>query len=452
MSAMNLGTAVFLVIIIYLMAYVIQYLGKEKLAIYEVSRSEISEEISETGLVLRQEALVETDQKGYVNYYVKDGARVKKGGVVYSVDTTGRLQSYLNELADGKSPMTSEEKGQIFEDLQSFSDSFSDDNFQVIYEAQSEINHDLMSYTDTVLSEHREELEEKYGKNSYIEVEAEESGLISFFSDGMEKLKESTLSEEDFGNVTKMEDLRTREEVRKGTPVYRLITGQEWSLIVPVSKDDYKRMKNLQEKDVSTVQITFKKDNFVTRAPFSCFRKNGKEYIRLSFDNYVQKYMNQRYLSVNILLSETEGLQVPSSSLVEKEVYKIPADYLTKGSNSSTNNQVNVITEKKGEEVLTQVTVTVYRTEGDNVLISSEKLKNGDRLSDVEKAKTYTLKETSILQGVYVVNRGFAEFEPVTIMERTEDYCIIRTDDSKVELYDRIILNSNTIKENQVIY
>ena len=452
MSAINLGTAVFLVIIIYLMAYVIQYLGKEKLAIYEVSRSEISEEISGTGLVLRQEALVETDQKGYVNYYVKDGARVKKGGVVYSVDTTGRLQSYLNELADGKSPMTSEEKGQIFEDLQSFSDSFSDDNFQVIYEAQSEINHDLMSYTDTVLSEHREELEEKYGKNSYIEVEAEESGLISFFSDGMEKLKESTLSEEDFGNVTKMEDLRTREEVRKGTPVYRLITGQEWSLIVPVSKDDYKRMKNLQEKDVSTVQITFKKDNFVTRAPFSCFRKNGKEYIRLSFDNYVQKYMNQRYLSVNILLSETEGLQVPSSSLVEKEVYKIPADYLTKGSNSSTNNQVNVITEKKGEEVLTQVTVTVYRTEGDNVLISSEKLKNGDRLSDVEKAKTYTLKETSILQGVYVVNRGFAEFEPVTIIERTEDYCIIRTDDSKVELYDRIILNSNTIKENQVIY
>ena len=452
MSAINLGTAVFLVIIIYLMAYVIQYLGKEKLAIYEVSRSEISEEISGTGLVLRQEALVETDQKGYVNYYVKDGARVKKGGVVYSVDTTGRLQSYLNELADGKSPMTNEEKGQIFEDLQSFSDSFSDDNFQVIYEAQSEINHDLMSYTDTVLSEHREELEEKYGKNSYIEVEAEESGLVSFFSDGMEKLKESTLSEEDFGNVTKMEDLRTREEVRKGTPVYRLITGQEWSLIVPVSKDDYKRMKNLQEKDVSTVQITFKKDNFVTRAPFSCFRKNGKEYIRLSFDNYVQKYMNQRYLSVNILLSETEGLQVPSSSLVEKEVYKIPADYLTKGSNSSTNNQVNVITEKKGEEVLTQVTVTVYRTEGDNVLISSEKLKNGDRLSDVEKAKTYTLKETSILQGVYVVNRGFAEFEPVTIMERTEDYCIIRTDDSKVELYDRIILNSNTIKENQVIY
>ena len=42
-SVINLGTIVFLVIIIYLTAYVIQYLGKEKLAIYEVSESNISE-------------------------------------------------------------------------------------------------------------------------------------------------------------------------------------------------------------------------------------------------------------------------------------------------------------------------------------------------------------------------------------------------------------------------
>jgi len=40
----------------------------------------------------------------------------------------------------------------------------------------------------------------------------------------------------------------------------------------------------------------------------------------------------------------------------------------------------------------------------------------------------------------------------VTILERTEDYCIISADDSDVELYDRVILNSETIKENQVIY
>ena len=114
---------------------------------------------------------------------------------------------------------------------------------------------------------------------------------------------------------------------------------------------------------------------------------------------------------------------------------------------------MNVLSEnKREEEILTQVTVTRYRTEGDNVLITSDHLKAGDKISDVEKAKTYTLKETSVLQGVYVVNRGYAEFKPVTILERTEDYCIISPDDSDVEIYDRVILNSDTIQENQVIY
>ena len=102
LSVINLGTLVFLVIIIYLTAYVIQYLGKETLAIYEVSASDVSEEMSKTGLILRQEALVNTEEKGYVNYYVKDGSRVKKDGVVYTLDTTGKLQSYLDKLLERK--------------------------------------------------------------------------------------------------------------------------------------------------------------------------------------------------------------------------------------------------------------------------------------------------------------------------------------------------------------
>lgn len=453
LSVINLGTVVFLVIIIYLTAYVIRYLGKEKLAIYEVSESNMSENISGTGMILREETLITTEEKGYVNYYVKDGSRVKKDGIVYTLDTTGKLQSYLNELLEEKNTVSDEEKHQVYEDLQAFSDSFSDDNFSEVYEAKSEINHDLMSYTDTILADNKDQLEEKFGSGSYVEVRAGESGLVSFFSDGMEDITDSTFTKEDFANGSKMKDLRSRKKLSAGSPVYRMVTGQNWTLVIPVNKDDYNRMKNLEKKDIHTVQVTFRADNFVTKADFECQKKEDSCYVMLEFDNYVQRYMNQRYLSVRLQLSETSGLQIPASSLVQKDVYKIPAEYMTKGSNSSSDNQVNVLSENKnGEEILTQVTVTKYRTEGENVLIASDKLEAGDRISNVEKAKTYTLKETSVLQGVYVVNRGYAEFKPVTILERTEDYCIISADDSDVELYDRVILNSETIKEDQVIY
>lgn len=453
LSVINLGTVVFLVIIIYLTAYVIRYLGKEKLAIYEVSESNMSENISGTGMILREETLITTEEKGYVNYYVKDGSRVKKDGIVYTLDTTGKLQAYLNELLEEKTTVSDEEKQQVYEDLQAFSDSFSDDNFSEVYEAKSEINHDLMSYTDTILADNKDQLEEKFGSGSYVEVRAGESGLVSFFSDGMEDITDSTFTKEDFANGSKMKDLRSRKKLSAGSPVYRMVTGQNWTLVIPVNKDDYNRMKNLEKKDIHTVQVTFRADNFVTKADFECQKKEDSCYVMLEFDNYVQRYINQRYLSVRLQLSETSGLQIPASSLVQKDVYKIPAEYMTKGSNSSSDNQVNVLSENKnGEEILTQVTVTKYRTEGENVLIASDKLEAGDRISNVEKAKTYTLKETSVLQGVYVVNRGYAEFKPVTILERTEDYCIISADDSDVELYDRVILNSETIKEDQVIY
>ena len=453
LSVINLGTVVFLVIIIYLTAYVIRYLGKEKLAIYEVSESNMSENISGTGMILREETLITTEEKGYVNYYVKDGSRVRKDGIVYTLDTTGKLQSYLNELLEEKNTVSDEEKQQVYKDLQTFSDSFSDDNFSEVYEAKSEINHDLMSYTDTILADNKDQREEEYGSGSYVEVRAGESGLVSFFSDGMEKVTDATFTKEDFDNGSRMEDLRSREELSAGSPVYRMVTGQNWTLVIPVNEDDYNRMKNLEKKDIHTVQVTFRADNFVTNASFECQKKEDSCYVMLKFDNYVQRYINQRYLSVRLQLSETSGLQIPASSLVQKDVYKIPAEYLTRGSNSSSDNQVNVLSNNKnGEEILTQVTVTKYRTEGENVLIASDKLKAGDRISNVEKAKTYTLKETSVLQGVYVVNRGYAEFKPVTILERTEDYCIISADDSDVELYDRVILNSETIKENQVIY
>lgn len=449
----NLGTVVFLVIIVYLTAYVLSYLGKEKLAIYEVSKSDISDSIQGTGIVIRDETLVPTEQDGYVNYYVKDGSRVQVNGTVYTIDTTGKIQSYLNELMQKKNTVSDEEKAKIFEELKTFSESYSDCDFSEVYETKNTINHELMSYTDTIIADNKEKLEKKYGKDCYVEVKSDVSGIVSFSSDGLEELTEAAVTKKRFERKTKMKDLRSRESLSVGSPVYRIVTGQKWKLVLSVNEDDYNRMNNLRSENKNTVQVTFHKDNFVTTVPYLCQKKKDGYYITLTFDNYVQRYLNQRYLSVELLLSETDGLKIPSSSLVTKQVYKIPKKYLTRGSNSGSSSQVNVLsTNKKGGKILTQVPVTVYRTEDIYVLISTDSLKNGDQISNLDMTETYTLKQTKDLQGVFVVNRGYAMFKPISILERNEDYCIVSAEESQIELYDRVILNSDTIKENQIIY
>ena len=421
---MNLGTLIFLIIVIYLMAYILSYLGKSKLAIYEVSASDIVDSIDGTGVILRKETLVHTEQSGYINYYVQEGSMVRQNGTVYTVDTTGKVRKYLKQMLEKKNSVSQDEKEQVVEKLKVFSEGYTDNNFSLLYETQNDISSTLLAYTDTMLAQNKEELAQKYGQSAYITAASPKEGLVSFLSDGMEKLEQAKVSKNIFVNKVKMKDLRTDKKQKAGKPVYRLVEGQ-----------------------------TFHKDNFVAAAQYHCLKQNDSYYVILSFDNYIQRYLNQRYLYVSLTLSETKGLKIPSSSLVKKEVYKIPKSFLVNGGNSSKKEQVNIMkTNKKGEKVLTQAAVNVYKSDEDYVYVYSANLTKGTVLSETNKEKIYTLKNKSQIQGVYIVNRGYTVFKQIEMVERNEDYCIVSAKNSGIELYDRIILNSDTVKEDQVIY
>ena len=448
----NLGTLIFLIIVLYLMAYILSYIGNSKLAIYEVSASDIVDSIDGTGVALRKETLVNTTQSGYVNYYVQEGSMVNKNGIVYTVDTTGKVQQYLKGMLDKKNSVSQDEKEQVVEKLKVFSEGYTDDNFSLLYETQNDISSTLLAYTDTILAQNKQELAQKYGQNAYITVAAAKEGIVSFLSDGLESLNQQTVTKDIFVNKKKMQDLRSDKKQKAGTPVYRLVEGQDWQLMIPISKNDYSRLKK-REEDTQTIQVTFHKDNFTTSTKYHCLKKDERYYVVLSFNNYIQRYLNQRYLYVSLTLSETEGLKIPSSSLVKKEVYKIPKSFLVNGGNSSKKEQVNIMkTNKKGEKVLTQTSVDVYKTDEEYVYVSSSNLTKGTVVSETNKEKIYTLKDTTQIQGVYIVNRGYTIFKQVAMVERNEDYCIVSAQNSGIELYDRIILNSDTVKEDQVIY
>ena len=86
---------------------------------------------------------------------------------------------------------------------------------------------------------------------------------------------------------------------KAGSPVYRFIKGQDWQLIVPVGQNGYNRFKKRAE-DNSSIQVTFQKDNFTTTTSYRCLKQNGKYYVILSFDNYIQRYLISGIIKVNI--------------------------------------------------------------------------------------------------------------------------------------------------------
>lgn len=493
-SYINIGTVVFALIVIYLTACWLRYVTKKPMAVYEVSNSEISDMIRGNGIILREEKVYQTTEEGYVNSYLSDGDRVRNNGIVYTIDKTGEVQKEVNQLLEENEQSNELEIDKIQDDLDIFSESYNDSDFYMVSEVKNELNHDIVSYKGNILSKYKSDLEKKFGKDCYIEVRSPASGLVSYSSDGLEGLTVDDVNKELFHNTTHhMAELRTDELKKSGSDAYRLTTSQKWKIVLPLSDDDYQRIQSIINEEVKEYEekkkekedqkesqkeetreeiikklglkldICIEKDDLELSVPFDCFQKDDQNYLVLNMENYVQRYLNQRYLQVKILLIKRSGLKIPSSSLVERPMYRVPKSYLIQGSNSNKLNHLNLIyINKEGKRDVKQVKIRVVEREAENenilneeekmVTFFCEEVKVGDQIRNTKSKTTYTISKEYTGYGVYTVNSGYAIYEYVDIVRRNEDYCIVNEKNSEIRLYDRIILNSSDVKENDIIY
>lgn len=70
-----------------------------------------------------------------------------------------------------------------------------------------------------------------------LSYQAQQDGIVAFTVDGYEGLTTETFTESAF-DKTKYEvsSLSDETKVKAGDPVYRMITSEDWSVIVPLSK------------------------------------------------------------------------------------------------------------------------------------------------------------------------------------------------------------------------
>ena len=59
------------------------YITAPRITVYEVRQGSILKDNAYTGLVLREEFVVNADESGYINYYAQDTSKVRVGSKVY---------------------------------------------------------------------------------------------------------------------------------------------------------------------------------------------------------------------------------------------------------------------------------------------------------------------------------------------------------------------------------
>ena len=127
--------------------------------------------------------------------------------------------------------------------------------------------------------------------------------------------------------------------------------------------------------------------------------------------------------------------------------YTIPKEYLTPSGTF-----IKKYFNEKGEIVTTAIDAEIYEENDKYYYVSMDTFKSGDMLMLPNSDETYIVGTMEELKGVYCINRGYAVFKKVDILKQNSEYCVVRKGTSYgLAIYDYIVLDYTTVKENEIV-
>lgn len=432
----------------YLLILFVQSLTKEHVSIYEVTDTRIADDEVIRGIAIRDELVVKTKKKGLVNYYVGEGAKIGANTVVYSIDETGQFAGDISAIESDDISLSDEDTREIRSDIANFRESFDLSEYSSVTNFKYNIDNTLLKMTTVSLLEQLNKVMQKKDTSSLELVKAKKPGIISFCSDGLENLSVDNITKDNFKDMNdSWTQLRTTGSVKKGNAVYKLVNSEKWSVVLPLSDKQYKKIY-----DKTVIPVTFKKDGLKAAAEVSTFIIDSSYYAKLDFDKYMIRYLENRYLDIEIEFNNADGLKIPVSSILKKKFFIIPKEYITKGSDNEGEGVMVRTYKRDGTKKTTFKSVgTYYEAENGNVYIDASVCKVGDTI--IQRNNSMKLEKTTKLDGVYNCNQGFCEFRRIEKLYSNDEYSIVSKDTRYgLSTYDHIILNPGMISEDEIIY
>ncbi len=437
------------------MIFVVRYLTSDTVRVYEVQAGTMSQTSSYTGLILRDETVCNASESGYLNYYAPDGSRVSVGSLMFTVEEPGRMAELLRSLDAGNSAVSTDTINGIRGQLSNFSTNYDPSSFSDVYALSTRIQQSL----GTGLSEEAlNSLIESSGENlNFSRNYSEKSGIVTFRTDGFETVQPGDVNEDLVSSDGYTQTVYSPGDlIEANSPVCKIITNEEWDIIIPISSEDAVSLE-----DDAVVSITFNDTKITVNAEYSTvIGSDGEVYARLHLYKYMIRYCDRRYVDITLNIPGATGLKLPVSSVVTRDLFVIPTEYLL--STSTTDEEGNVTTSEffrvqtfddEGNMSVHDVEAGIFREQDGMYYVGTDSFEAGDVLQSADGSQTYTVSATQPLQGVYNVNRGYAVFRLVDILAENNEYYIVSSGTPYgVSVYDHIILNATLADEDQILF
>ena len=446
----NIGILMFVgLMVFYLCGIMYSYFTSKHIVSYQVLNSSLSTDSTYTGIALREETVYTSTKNGYLNYYPREGTKVGHGNLVYSVDSDGLVKEMIQEnLTDNVSGISEEELNIIKSEITGFVSNFNPSKYNDTYQLKYTIQNDISK----ILSE---SISQSLNTNNNVWFSyANQPGYIIYSVDGYEDLTVEDISEDIIKqrNYDK-KNLLMGQEISEGDAVYKLCTSEDWMIVIECTQAYADKL--LAEE---YVQVKFEKNQKTSWAQVQKHNNSdGKTYVSLTFNNSVIAFCTERFIEIEIILDKENGLKIPNSSIVEKEFFLIPEQYIMLGSNSTSEYMVNRLTyDSKGERIKESINISIYNYDENNHLyyVDDEILRKDDILCAPDSmTDTYVIQKTGTLIGVYNINKGYADFKQIIILSQNDEYSIVASNtDYGLNMYDYIVLDAKVVNENDFIY
>lgn len=468
-AGLNIGTIMFGILFIYMSFSAILYFTTTHIESYQVTSGPLSRNETYTGLAIREETVCTAPSSGYITYYAREGSKINASGAVYGLSSTKKSTSTAS--------LATEELLKIRNDMMSFSKGFNSSKFNNTYSFKYELKGNILQYAESENSSSAPLTSDEYGEsddssgednitNSNVYAgnesicQSQSDGIILYSTDNYEGKTIDTVTAEDFDQNSYHEtDLKTSDSVQSGDDVYTIITDERWSLLIPLSDKQAEKLK-----DRSTIRVKFLKDDMTQNGDFSIITIDGGKYGQIDFNKGLIRYASDRFLDIELVTNIVVGLKIPLSSIVTKDFYVVPSRMAT-----TQNNETGFMLASGNKDSGTFKSVSIYASVEDTSVsklatdgsedqpmiyyIDKSSFKEGDALIDPDTGEKYIIGETDTLEGVYCINKGYAVFRRIEILDQNEEYAIVSKNTSYgLARYDHIVRNADKVKEEDILY
>ena len=443
----NLGIIIFSVIFIYIVICVFLYFTDKHIMGYEVKTGSLSVGNVYQGIALRQETIVMSTDSGYINYYAREGERVGSGKLVCSIDESGQLKELFDANKAEDTQLSDSDLSDIRSEITCYMNGFDRKQFSGVYDFKYSLEGTALKLANINVLQDLQSLNSS--ASSLITLcSAPVSGIVVYSTDGFEAVSADQITADMFDREKyEKKQLINNDLVAAGDTLYKLSTDENWSIVIQM---DAERAQELLEEDY--VQVRFLKNQFSSWAKVNVLNNaDGNTYVKLDFNNSMITFCADRFIDIELVTKEEQGLKVPNSAIAEKEFFLIPKDYVTKGNNNENGVLKETYTEN-GEVTTEFIATSIYYETDDDYYIDNSILELGNNLVKPDSTDKYTISRSATLIGVYNINKGYADFKEIQILSQNDEYAIIKSNTTYgLSAYDRIVLDAETVNGDEFI-